>query len=335
MKMQITHRGKTIILMIIVIIFLGSIYYSYSYVFAEEQVKEEKCLMTYKHTGTFEYFFTMDENTLYGESTLEKGKPCFTKVVDKLHMTYISKLEMPEGDVCCSNYNVYADIYCEFWDITEKLDVHIVSEEFDKVQFTINFREIVSFIDSVEEELEVQAGRYYVKIRVPMGININAYSHLVSEQYEDTYTFLIESNVISPDDEQSYECTAVGNINETEIVTVESSNMLKSGFVFINFFLLAGALLSYVYIRPNKVTLSEQMHLHAKKKFQDYMIEVTSQPPKFENATIPVTSIEELARIAEGMNKPVLHFKANGYHKYYIITESVVYMYIQRKEYGA
>jgi len=326
MKFRPSYKGKMAILITFVILFLGSVYYSYEYVLAEEQEVKEERLLLYEHTGEFDYYFTMKDNRLYGEGVLEEGKCCFTKIVDKLYVNYTSEMTLSNDAMCCTEYRAFVDVHCEYWNITEEITSDNSNDGLIESSFEVDFGEIVEFIDGVEKELEVFSRVYYVDIRVPVDVKIEASSQTVNERYENICSFAIESEVIKPQEGEP-DSKDVGEITRTITEVKTSSSAKKSGFVFLNIMLASGALLSYAYIKPHEISMQERLHKKAKKKFHDYMIDAYGQPPMFNLPVISVSNLGELARIAEGLNKPIMHFYINGMHKYYIMTENLVYQF--------
>jgi len=326
MDFHSSNRGRITILVTIMILFLVSVYYSYAYVLAEEQVEKKERLLAYEHCGTFDYTFTIKDNVLYNEDTLQKGINCFTNIVDKLDVNYTSEMTFSDEAVCSSESRAYVDLYCDYWHKSEEI-TNVKSNDANLVtEFQIDFAEIVSFIEEVEENLSVHARIYNVDIRIPVDVKIEAMDQVINEKYEYVYTFEIESNVISPTDDE-YEIITPGEISQTVTEIEKKSSLMKSGFVFLNIVLASSALLSYIYLKPDELSQQELIHNKAKKRFHDYMVDVYGQPPIFSQPKIPVSDLNEMARIAEGLNKPILHFIVQGSHKYFILTENVVYQF--------
>jgi hypothetical protein len=66
----------------------------------------------------------------------------------------------------------------------------------------------------------------------------------------------------------------------------------------------------------------------ARKKYKQVMVDIEELPSvKTDETVIPLSSLEDLVRIADDLVKPVLHQAEEGRHIYCIIDSGVRYLY--------
>lgn len=79
------------------------------------------------------------------------------------------------------------------------------------------------------------------------------------------------------------------------------------------------------------ISAAEVQAARAKKKYKQVMVDIEELPEvKPSETVIPLSSLDDLVRIADDLVKPVLHQVEEGRHSYFIVDGAVRYQYVSQ-----
>ena len=119
------------------------------------------------------------------------------------------------------------------------------------------------------------------------------------------------------------------SISEAKIVFLVLTGILLAPFLYL--------LIRYVKFKfkfkPGKLYRVEEESLRARKKYKGVIVDVKEMPEaEAREMVIPLNSLEELAKAADALFKPMLHKAEAGRHTYFVLDALTRYQYISEVE---
>ena len=197
--------------------------------------------------------------------------------------------------------------------------------------FTISFPIDLDYLTEVSDAIAKETGAGGMRdFKIKADVHTIAETNLgtIDEVYTQTLEGKLEGNTLTFGEELSQ--SQSGSLDETAVPANSGGGGLKTPS-------LAGlvvALLALGYFGWNQAQLKatgigiEAEAARAKKKYKQVMVDIEELPSIKPNETvIPLSSLDDLVRIADDLVKPVLHQVEEGRHIYCTIDGAVRYQY--------
>jgi hypothetical protein len=182
-------------------------------------------------------------------------------------------------------------------------------------------------IDTIGQETGVRGSSHNIVIKA--GVHTVARTELgtINEVYTQTLSGKLEENTLTFDKELSG--SKSGSIG-APVPEASGGGGSRAPWVIG----LVVALVALGYFGWNQSQLkpaivdTEAEAARARKKYKQVMVDIEELPSvKTDETVIPLSSLEDLVRIADDLVKPVLHQAEEGRHIYCIIDSGVRYLY--------
>jgi len=317
------------------------LYYTHQLPNPEESVTP---LYSYGHHGTFNYSATLKPNTIYdNKTTLKFGEgPIYRKITDSIDVdfTYFFEGNLP------ANFTVKSSVY-EYVEIAnlEKqisaLPQKIIETTGTNSYLTIdNITAIVpSAIDQLVKEMRSESGifesKYSLNITVKIDVEARTSVGTVSESF--THTLGMEFKSGTAEGEviviSGIEQDKTGEITKTEYIYhhwVQQQRDVSYGLSIASIFGLILSAWFFMKNRPHEPPEPEKLLEDIISPYEEIIAEAQGSSGKEQHSkfgtTITVKTLEDLVKIADTIEKPILHIhKAPETHIFRIIDDATQY----------
>ena len=198
------------------------------------------------------------------------------------------------------------------------------------VSFPIDVQYFTKVIDAIGEETGVPSTSSNITLRADVRTIAQTDVGTINDIFTQTLGATLESNTLVFDEELSR--SQSGTVGGTEIPGDAREDRWRTLCVIG----LIVALLALVYFGWNQSQLGVAMVgageaevTRGGKKYRQIMVDVEELPEvKPTETVISLGSLDDLARIADDLVKPMLHHEKDGHHTYCVIDSGVRYVYI-------
>jgi len=198
------------------------------------------------------------------------------------------------------------------------------------ISFPIDINYFETVIDAIEQETGVRGSSYNIVIKADIHTVAHTSLGTINEIYTQTLSVKLGANTLTFGKELSR--SKSGSIGEA--ATPRASEEGGSRAPWIIGLVIALLALGYfgwcqTQLRLAPVTAGEAEAARARKKYRQMMVDVEELPGvKPTETVIPLNSLDDLARIADDLVKPILHWAEEGRHSYCVIDSGVRYLYV-------
>jgi len=322
-----------------------SIYYTHQ-LSTEEHTTIPLCI--YQHTGRFDYTAKLKPNTLYNQPTLKPGQgTLYTKITDHINITFTYTFTCSHSTNTSIQYQVLTELESpEKWTKTfttaETLDTFQLTNTVNPTEETVfttlflNITKLDELVKTIDGQIGTSTSQY--NLRIKPNIHITAKITITQTENRTIYESFAPSPTIQFKKEtpnyisiESLEHTKPGTITDTQTTPLPwVKNLQTISYLFLAISISATVLTTFVYLKL-KSTFPPKPPKPTEKliePYKDIIAQTTAPPPKTpQTKTINLTTLEDLAKIAETLIKPILHTQKDNEHTFYIIDNNTTYKY--------
>ncbi|MDH4270279.1 MAG: DUF5305 domain-containing protein, partial [Dehalococcoidia bacterium] len=198
------------------------------------------------------------------------------------------------------------------------------------IPFSIDMQYFTRVIDAIGQETGVPGTSRNITIKADVHTVAQTDVGTINEVYTQTLNGKLESNTLTFDKELSG--SQSGTLGGAAIPGSSEEGRSRTPWIIC----LVVALLALGYFGWSQtqlgvamVSAGEAEATRAGKKYRQMMVDVEELPGvKPTETVIPLNSLDDLARIADDLVKPILHWVEEGRHSYCVIDSGVRYLYI-------
>jgi len=309
--------------------------------------------VSYEEAGEFDYEVYLKPNKLYGSTvlrsaglpqpsspppsqTLGPGQVYYPRIVDTIEATF------------------YYQFFCDrpVSGQSEEVEVSAVIENPGRwskslilvpktnkmgnfaISFPIDIHYFNDVIDAIEKETGVGGGTYDLTIKADVHTIAETELGAIDEVYSQSLEGKLEGNTLSFGEELSQSQTGI--IGEATL-PLSSGNIwgsLSLAGLIVALLALGYFGWSYVQLRREPAGIDvEAEAARARKKYRQVLVDVEELPSAKPNETlIPLSSLDDLVRVADDLVKPVLHQVKEGRHVYCTVDGAVRYEYASQPQ---
>lgn len=309
----------------------------------------------YRETGRFDYEVYLERNKLYGETVLrseslpvaEPAEPLpspppplqtvgpglvyFPRIIDSVEASFSYQFgcdkpvreQSEELEITAIIENP------DRWSKTLVLVPETEEEGDFSISFSIDIDYLSQLIGAIQEETGAGGGVYNVNIKADVHTIAQTDWGAIDEVYTQILEVKLERNTLTFGEELSQ--SQSGSIGVITIpVASERGGWKMPSLGGLAAALVALGLLGWKQSQLKGAPISvEAEAARARKKHKQVIVDVRELPSAKPNETvIPVSSVDDLVRIADDLVKPVLHQVSEGRHIYCIVDGAVRYQYV-------
>ncbi len=309
--------------------------------------------VSYKEEGWFDYEVRLKNNKLYGATVLRsEGLPTaddssttqilgpglvyFPRIVDSIKASFSYQFNCNRA-ISSRSEEVEITAIIENPGTWNKTLV-LLPKTRQPADFTISFPVDIDYfnevIGAIQEETGAGGGSYNLKIKADVRTIAQTDSGVVNDLYTQTLEGKLDSNTLTWDKELSHsQSGSIGEVAASSSGEGDLRDLSISGAVIA---LLALLYFGWCRTQPvpalvAEISPADVEAARARKKYKQVLVDIEELPEiKPGETVIPLSSLDDLVRIADDLVKPVLHQASEGRHVYCTIDGSVRYQYISQ-----
>jgi len=268
--------------------------------------------------------------------TVGPGLVYFPKIIDSIKASFSYQLEC-DRPVREQSEEVEVTAIIENPDKWRKSFVLVPKTEKEgdfSISFPVDLDYFNEVIDAIEEETGVGGGSYNLKVQADVHTVAESGLGAVDEIYSQTLEAKLGGNILTFGEELAQ--SQSGSVVGTAIPTASKEGGWKTPW--LGGLVVALAALGYFgwsqrELKTAGISAAEVQAARAKKKYKQVMVDIEELPEVKPNETvIPLSSLDDLVRIADDLVKPVLHQVEAGRHIYCTIDGAVRYQYVSQPQ---
>ena len=336
--MNITHlyRILPVAFAILLVFATGYTIYTYNLPLTETRTIT---LSTIRHMAVYDYVVHLKNNTFYNTTTLSPGDgPIYTAITKTVDINFnYSFITYPPA----TNTSIRTDIEMEL-EVPEKWVRVLRSHEIRRLlnlqgssSFTLslNKSKLDKVVDTINGEVGIRTTTYNLNIKPIIHVLTTVHREVVSELFTPSLTISfitggdigniisIENLVHTKNNDQTTERTFVLEAVETR---------RKDALVLTVISVIPLTFTTILYLKNRPETPARKPFQKIIAPYQELITETTEQPPDTPQ-TITMNSLEDLAKAAEILARPINHIDVEGEHLFYLIDGYTKHQYKVRE----
>jgi len=325
-SMNVLKLTKILIVPLVALTMISALATIYAYQLPTQQT-QTITLCTYRHTGTYDYIAALKPNTIYNKTTLKAGEGTFyTAIVDYVNITFTySFTSTPKPDNATTNHQITIQLESpEKW--TKTLTAAEARETLQltsDLNFTlqINCTKVAEFVKLIDKDTGTTSTTYNINVKPAIHLTSNAIDETFNPQL--TVAFKQDATKGKYISIEPLTTTKPGQITETRQIPMPwVEKQRKISMIATVIAAVATTATSTLYIK-NKPEKPRRKPMEKRiEPYKELMVESAQKSPETE-ATINLKTIEDLARTAEILAKPIIYNKED--ENYRVYDNSITY----------
>lgn len=335
-------RAKHIALLILFIalslISISTIYYTHQLP-TEEQRPITLC--TYKHDGEYNCIAELKANTIYNQSTLKPSEGIlYLRIINYICINLSYTFESQLSANTTIQYSINESVtggrgWEKHFVLTPQTTINSTGTPLELPiinTLQINIIEVEQLVSDINQE----TGMYAADCNITISPNINTMAETTAGTINETFTPTLiisfkyrteEGDHITIDGLQH---TKTGAITRTEIIHQQwVMNQRYTSYIIFVVAFSGLAYTSWVFIKtkPTKPTKPERPIEELIEPYEEIIAEAKELSFRREIATIMMSSLEDLVKVADSLGKPILHSEEAQTHILYVLDGETKYEY--------
>ena len=328
-------RARFIALAIIFALFSAAsaigIYYTHQ--LPTEETKTTT-LLSYEHAGKYDYIAQLTPNNLYNQTTLKPGEgTLYTRIVYQLDLnfSYAFRCGLP-ADMNIT-YVIEEALEAPGWKKPLKAtppstinSTGILGEL--TTSYHINVTAIQELIRSIEQETGTSASACNLTITPQIHTIASTKLGTINESFTPTLAIRLRYRTEAGDQLslEGLEQTSPGAIQKTEKIPLPFTMNQRYAAYAISIPAFTG--LAYTVWAFFKATIKPPKPLkEIIKPYEEIIAEAREPSYEARRATITMSSLEDLVKVADSLGKPLLHSQKELTHTFYVLDGLTKYEY--------
>ncbi|MEM1589747.1 MAG: DUF5305 family protein [Candidatus Bathyarchaeia archaeon] len=297
----------------------------------EETVSQTLC--TYTSTATYDYTAMLQTpNIIYNNKTTLKPEdqtPIYTRLTRQINLTltYTFNASLPAETQI--TYTITQTLKTTAW----THQIHAVpAQTTSQTEIQIKLPPIVKAeLDQIKSRIDTETGTttaaYTLEITPTFTVEANTSAGQIHQTFTPTLTVTFQrtekGEIINLEPLQQEK---TGCITQSQTITCSEAINQRYMAYSLTAIALAGLAFSAYFHNKTKPKTTKKSIEKLMAPHKDLIAETSQKPPTTET-TIEVKSLEDLAKIAEILAKPILHTTEADQHTFYIMDNNVKYQY--------
>jgi hypothetical protein len=316
-----------------------SIYYTHQLPTHENQITT---LCRYQHTGTYQYVADLKPNLIYNKTTLtsEDNATLYAAIVEYINLTFtyaFNSNPQPENIQIDHQTTIQIESPGRWARTLTDIESQEILQLNGNLNWTIqiNSTKIRQFVEAIDKEIygATRSTTYNINIKPKIHLTANITSQTIDEAFTPELTVAFKT------DNEKGNYIAIENLNQTKLGKITENQQIPlpqvqtqrtTSQIATAITATALTISAFLYIKhkqPTPPTLTAEKRI--KKLTDPYkeLIAKTTQKPPETKTTIETESLEDLAKIAEILARPIFHTTDGEEHTFYIIDNNTKYQH--------
>jgi len=316
-----------------------SVYYTHQLPTQETQTTT---LCSYQHTGTYNYVAELKPNLIYNKTTLtsEDNATLYTAIVEYINLTFTYTFTCnPEPENIQVDHQTTIQVESPGRWPPRTLSLIEAEEMFQlsgNLNWTmqINSTKVRQFVEAIDKEIygTTRSTTYNINIKPKIHVTANVTTQAIDETFtpELTVAFKTEAEKGSYIAIEKLNQTKPGKITETHQIPLPGVELQrKASYIAATATTIALAISALLYIRYKPAPPPTKIIEKLTAPYKELIAKTTQKPPETKT-TIETESLEDLAKIAEILARPIFHTTEAREHTFYIIDNNTKYQHKTR-----
>ena len=294
----------------------------------------------YQQTGVF-FYSAAGKPGVYDTDTVRSGEPIFPKLTCLLNLWFVYTLEGTQFQAVSGSQQVNAYLADEQsgWQRTIPLTAltTFTGGTFSTTA-ALDLCQVQALIDTVEKETGFKAGTYSLRIVPHVAVTaqvagqevIDSFDPQLSFRFDQVHLYLAQGSDAKTDPLRSSKDGSINNsatqVNTISLFGAEFSvtSLRILGLTGFGLTLVGLLLLGWSLLKTAKRSQEALIRL----KYSALLMEVYDRGFEALSPVIDVTSIDDLAKLAERQNAMILHMTRDHVHYYLVQSDGRSYRYV-------
>ena len=303
-------------------------------------------LCSYQHNGTYNYVAKLKPNLIYNKTTLtsEDNATLYTAIVEYINLTFTYTFNSnPEPENIQVDHQTTIQIESPGrWPprTLQPAEAEEMLQLSGNLNWTmqINSTKTGQFVEAIDKEIfgTTRSTTYNINIKPKIHVTANVTTQVIDDTFtpELTVAFKAEAEKGNYITIENLNQIKPGRITETEeiplphVQTQRTASYIATAATTIG--LAISAILYIRYKPPAPPTITAEKRIKKLTAPYKELIAKTTQKPPETKTTIETEDLEDLAKIAEILARPILHTTEAQEHTFYIIDNNTKYQYKTR-----
>jgi len=312
-----------------------SIYYTH-----QLPTKETKTttLCSYQHTGTYDYIAKLKPNIVYAnKTTLIPGEGVlYTTLVEHINLTFTYDFTCnPQPENIAINHQTEIQIespgrWLRTLQPTEAQEILQITGNLNWTM-QINSTKIRQFIEAIDKEIygTTRSTNYNINIKPKIHVTANITTQTIDETFTPQLTVAFKTdtekgNYITM---ENLNQTKPGKITETEQIPLLGVEFQRTAsYIATATTTIALAISAFLYIRYKPAPPPTKQIEKLTAPYKELIAKTTQKPPETKT-TINMETLEDLAKIAEILARPIFYVTDGKEHVFYIMDNNTKYQH--------
>ena len=315
-----------------------AIYHAYQLPIYETQINT---ICSYQHNGTYNYVAKLKPNFIYNKTTLNPGEgTLYTAIVEYVNLTFNYAFTCdPKSENITLNHEIEIQIespgrWLRTLQPTEAQEILKITGNLNWTM-QVNSTKIRQLVEAIDKEIYgiTRSTTYNINIKPKIHVTANINTQTIDETFtpELTIAFKTEAekgNYIAIEKLNQTKQSKITETRQIPLLQVQTQRTISQIATAITATALTISAFLYIkYKPPSPPTITAEKRLKKlTDPYKELIAKTTQKPPKTET-TIEVESIEDLAKIAEILARPILHATEAEEHIFYIIDNDTKYQF--------
>ena len=293
-------------------------------------------LCTYQHSGTYDYVAELKPNIIYGnKTTLTPGEgTLYTAIVDHINITFTYVFDSnpkPENSTLEHQIMIQLESPGKWTKTLSDAEAQETLKLTSSLNFTmqVNCTRVKELVDNIDKETGARSTTYNINIKPAIHVVANVTAETKDEIFtpELTVAFKTEAEKGNYIAIEKLNQTKPGALTEThQIPLPEVEFQRTTSYVTTASTTIALTISAFLYIRYKPAPPPTKMIEKLTAPYKE-LIAKTTKPAPETKTTIEMETLEDLAKIAEILARPILHTTEAKEHTFYIIDNNTKYQH--------
>lgn len=297
-------------------------------------------LCTYQHTGTYNYIAELKPNIIYNKTTLTPDEgTLYTAIVNQINLTFTYTFKCdpkpsitiihPETAILLESPGKWPPKTLSSTEAQETLRLSGALNFSMQINGT-KIKEIVNLIDA---ETGTRSTTYNINIKPKIHVTANVTTETTVKTIDETFT--PELTVAFKTEAEKGNYIAIENLRQTKPDEITETHQIPLqgvefqrtlSYVATASTTIALAISTFLYIRYKPAVPPKKIIEKLMAPYKELIAETKQKPPETKT-TINMETLEDLAKTAEILARPILHTTKAKEHAFYIIDNNTKYQY--------
>lgn len=336
-----TRMGKISKILLIIfacstVISAFAIYYAHRLPTAETRTET---LCTYQHAGTYNYIAKLKPNMIYGNKTTltpEDNVVLYTTIVEYVNLTFTYTFKSnpkPENITINHQTTIQIESPGRWLRTLSEPEIQKLLKLSGNLNFSlhINCTKIRQFVEAIDKEIygTTRSTAHNINIKPQIHVKANITTQAIDE------TFTPQLTVAFKTDTEKGNYIAIENLRQTKPGALTETKQIPlpwvqsqrtASYIATASTTIALAISALLYVRYKPPTPPTKAIEKLTAPYKELIAKTTHKPPETKT-TIEMETLEDLAKIAEILARPILHTTIDTEHIFYIIDNNTKYQH--------